>query len=50
MNNIFRSDLVLEMLNAFGRVLNQLEIDFFLVGALALPTKGRPLNCSTNRS
>jgi len=35
MNNIFRSDLVLEMLNTFGKVLNQLNIDFFLVGALA---------------
>jgi len=35
MNNIFRNGLVLEMLDAFGRVLNQLDIDFFLVGALA---------------
>ncbi|HTI90538.1 MAG TPA: nucleotidyl transferase AbiEii/AbiGii toxin family protein [Puia sp.] len=35
MNNIFHSDLVLEMLNAFGKILTQLDIDFFLVGALA---------------
>lgn len=35
MENLFRNGPVLEMLDAFGKVVNQLGIDFFLVGALA---------------
>jgi predicted nucleotidyltransferase len=35
MESLFRNSQLLEMLKAFGRVLNQYEIDFFLVGALA---------------
>jgi len=35
MENLFRNNLLLEMLNAFGKVATKLEIDFFLVGALA---------------
>ena len=35
MENIFRNGRLLEMLDAFGKVVNQLGIDFFLVGALA---------------
>ncbi|HEV2482072.1 MAG TPA: nucleotidyl transferase AbiEii/AbiGii toxin family protein [Puia sp.] len=35
MENLFLNGWVLEMLEAFGKVANQLGIDFFLVGALA---------------
>ena len=35
MENIFRNGQLLEMLDVFGRVVNQHGIDFFLVGALA---------------
>ena len=35
MESLFRNGPVLEMLDAFGKVVNQLGIDFFLVGALA---------------
>jgi len=35
MDNLFRSGTLLEMLVAFGQVVNRFEIDFFLVGALA---------------
>jgi predicted nucleotidyltransferase len=35
MDNLLRSGPLLEMLAAFGQVVNRFEIDFFLVGALA---------------
>jgi predicted nucleotidyltransferase len=35
MESLFRNGPVLEMIDAFGKVVNQLGIDFFLVGALA---------------
>ena len=35
MDNLLRSGPLLEMLRSFGQVVNQFEIDFFLVGALA---------------
>jgi len=35
MESLFHNGPVLEMLEAFGKVVNQLGIDFFLVGALA---------------
>jgi len=35
MENLFRNGLLLEMLDAFGKVATGLGIDFFLVGALA---------------
>jgi predicted nucleotidyltransferase len=39
MENIFRNGRLLEMLDAFGKVVNQLGIDFFLLGALARDLK-----------
>ncbi len=47
MSSIFRSDLVLEMLDAFGKILTQLDIDFFLVGALARDIRLSVDRCGT---